>query len=326
MSGSPAENGADEDRTNEDRTDADRSLGESLRYLLILSRPRFWLYLAGPVAVGVVYAAETPADLLTPAAVGLFAYFLFPANVLLYGVNDAYDAEIDARNPKKANGGADGAEDADTTGPAADAKEARWRGDPLAAAAVAVSGLLGLATFALAPPVAWPYLAGFFLLGVEYSAPPLRFKTTPLLDSVSNGLYILPGAAAYATVAGAHPPALALVGAWLWTMAMHTFSAIPDIDPDRAAGVTTTATALGEARTYAYCLVCWTGAAAAFAALDVRFLFAFGVYPLFLSWVATSDVAVERAYWWFPVVNAVVGAGITMAGLWLLVPVTEVVA
>ncbi|GAB3418736.1 prenyltransferase [Haloparvum alkalitolerans] len=307
------------------RSDADRSPGESLRYLLTLSRPRFWLYLAGPVAVGVVYAAETPADLLAPAAVGMFAYFLLPANVLLYGVNDAYDAEIDARNPKKANGDAAGA-NADSTAPGEAAKEARWRGDPLAAAAVAASGLLGLATFALAPPLAWPYLAGFFLLGVEYSAPPLRFKTTPLLDSVSNGLYILPGAAAYATVAGAHPPALALVGAWLWTMAMHTFSAVPDIEPDRAAGVTTTATALGEARTYAYCLVCWTGAAAAFAALDIRFLFAFGVYPLFLSWVATSDVAVERAYWWFPLVNGVVGAGITMGGLWLLVPATEVIA
>ncbi|WP_058366006.1 prenyltransferase [Haloparvum sedimenti] len=332
MDNTPEENvNADGGRSGSDRADSDRSPGDSLRYLLTLSRPRFWLYLAGPVAVGVVYAADSTADLLAPAAIGLFAYFLFPANVLLYGVNDAYDAEIDARNPKKANGDAAGVV-ADATEPGSGApepseaaKEARWRGDPLAAVAVAASGLLGLATFALAPPLAWPYLAGFFLLGVEYSAPPLRFKTTPLLDSLSNGLYILPGAAAYATVAGAHPPALALAGAWLWTMAMHTFSAVPDIEPDRAAGITTTATALGKARTYAYCLVCWTGAAAAFAALDVRFLFAFGVYPLFLSWVATSDVAVERAYWWFPLVNGVVGAGITMGGLWLLVPVTEVV-
>jgi hypothetical protein len=35
---------------------------------------------------------------------------------------------------------------------------------------------------------------------VEYSAPPLRFKTTPFLDSLSNGLYILPGVVAYAAI------------------------------------------------------------------------------------------------------------------------------
>jgi len=39
-----------------------------LRYLLKLSRPRFWLYLAGPVIVGVTYGAGTTADLLSVPA------------------------------------------------------------------------------------------------------------------------------------------------------------------------------------------------------------------------------------------------------------------
>jgi len=100
--------------------------------------------------------------------------------------------------------------------------------------------------------------------------PASGFKTTPFLDSVSNGLYILPGAAAYAAVSGTHPPIAALAGAWLWAMGMHTFSAIPDIEPDRAAGIRTTATLLGEGRTYAYCVACWVAAAVAFAAVDIR--------------------------------------------------------
>jgi 4-hydroxybenzoate polyprenyltransferase len=166
------------------------------------------------------------------------------------------------------------------------------------------------------PRLAWPWLAGFLVLGVAYSAPPLRLKTTPPLDSVSNGLYVLPGAAAYAAVAGAHPPALALASGWLWTMGMHTFSAIPDIEPDRAAGLRTTATALGETRTFAYCGAVWALAAVAFGLLDYRLGLLLSVYPLLATGVYVSDVSTDSAYWWFPTVNAVVGAVLTLGGLW----------
>ncbi|WP_144922880.1 prenyltransferase [Halorubrum salsamenti] len=285
-----------------------RSIGDLLRYLLVLSRPRFWLYLAGPVAVGVTYGIADVDGLFTPVTVGLAAYFLVPANVFLYGVNDAFDADVDELNPKK------------------EGREARWRGDRLVALGVIASGALGLAAFAITPRVAWPYLAGFLTLGAGYSAPPVRFKTTPLLDSVSNGLYVLPGAAAYAAVAGTHPPAAALAGAWLWAMGMHTFSAIPDIEPDRAAGIRTTATLLGERRTYAYCLACWVAAAVAFAAVDLRLGALLGVYPVFVAWVARSPIAVDRAYWWFPALNTAVGTLLAMGGLWRVYPITEALA
>ena len=285
-----------------------RSIAELLRYLLVLSRPRFWLYLAGPVAVGVTYGIADVDGLFTPVTVGLAAYFLVPANVFLYGVNDAFDADIDELNPKKED------------------REARWRGDRVVAFAVVASAALGLVAFAATPRVAWPYLAGFLLLGAAYSAPPVRFKTKPVLDSVSNGLYVLPGAAAYAAVTGTNPPLAALVGAWFWAMGMHTFSAIPDIEPDRAAGIRTTATLLGEKRTYAYCIVCWVAAAVAFAAVDLRLGVLLGVYPVFAAWVARSSVAVDRAYWWFPALNTAVGTLLAMGGLWRVYPITEVLA
>ncbi|SDM60791.1 4-hydroxybenzoate polyprenyltransferase [Halogranum gelatinilyticum] len=272
-----------------------------LRYLLKLSRPRFWLYLAGPVVVGVAFAAETPSDLFAPVAVALFAYFLLPANVLLYGVNDVFDADVDEANPKK------------------DEKEVRYGGGLLVPAAVVASGLLGLATFAITPPVAWPWLAGFFVLGVQYSAPPLRFKTTPFLDSVSNGLYILPGVAAYAALAGTNPPLAAVAGGWLWTMGMHTFSAIPDIEPDREAGIRTTATYLGESRTYWYCAACWLAAAVAFGTLDWRAGALLLAYPVAVFAIVRSSVDVARAYWWYPALNTVVGMVMTLGGLWEVV-------
>ncbi len=281
-------------------------LAEQLRYLLTVSRPRFWFYLAGPVVVGVAAAASTVPELFGLAGIVLFAYFLLPANVVLYGVNDIFDADVDVDNPKKTD------------------KEARWQGSRLVVASVVASGLLYVVVFALTPTAAWPWLVGFLLLAVQYSAPPFRFKTTPVLDSVSNGLYILPGVAAYAAVAGSQPPALAIAGAWLWTMGMHTFSAIPDISPDRRAGIETTATLLGERRTYGYVGLCWLTSAAAFGAVDLRLGVLMAVYPLFVGWVAASSVAVDRAYWWFPALNTVVGTLITLGALWRIVPLWEV--
>ena len=287
---------------------ADRSgVVGRLWYLLVLSRPRFWLYLAGPVAVGVTYGIGDVSELFTPVTISLAGYFLVPANVFLYGINDLFDADVDELNPKK------------------DAREARWQGDRLTVAAVGLAAGLGVGTFAITPRIAWPYLAGFLVLSAGYSAPPLRFKTTPLADSVSNGLYVLPGAAAYAAVAGAQPPVAALVGAWLWTMGMHTFSAIPDIEPDRAAGIRTTATVLGARQTYLYCLACWAIAAASFATVDGRLGLLLGVYPVFVTWVARSAVSVDRAYWWFPALNTAVGTLLAMGGLWRVYPVWAVV-
>jgi len=273
---------------------------DQLRYLLKLSRPRFWLYLAGPVVVGIAYGAESTGDLFSLPAIATFCYFLLPANVYLYGINDVFDAEIDEENPKK------------------ERKEVRFGGQPFVVAAVALTGMGLLVLVPLVNLTAALYLGAYFLLATEYSAPPLRFKTTPFLDSLSNGLYVLPGAAAYAAVAGQHPPALALAGAWLWTMAMHTFSAIPDVEPDREAGIRTTATWLGESRTYAYCVAVWTAAAVAFAAVDYRLGALLGVYPAFVAWVARSSVAVDRAYWWFPSLNTVVGTALTLGALWRL--------
>jgi 4-hydroxybenzoate polyprenyltransferase len=269
-------------------------------YVLRLSRPRFWLYLAGPVVVGVAYAAASPAELFDPIAVALLLYFLLPANVYLYGINDVFDADVDAENPKK------------------DDREVRYRGDRLVPGLVLVCGALGVAFVPLLPREGAVAMAGWLLLAAAYSAPPFRFKTTPPFDSVSNGLYVLPGVVAYAALAGTAPPLAALAGGWLWAMGMHAFSAIPDIEPDRRAGVRTTATVLGERRTYAYCAGCWLTAAAVFGVVHPFFAGVLGAYPLFVAGIVAADVDVDRAYWWFPAINTVAGMTLTLAALWVM--------
>jgi len=269
--------------------------------LVVVSRPRFWLYLAGPVLVGVAYGAPDVAALTAPVVVALFGYFLVPANVFLYGVNDVYDADVDTENPKKAG------------------RERRFHGDSATVAAVVASAALGVALVAVSPMVARPYLAGFLVLGWAYSAPPLRLKTRPPLDSIVNGLYILPGAAAYAVLAGTPPPPLAVLAGWVWAMGMHTFSAIPDIDPDRRAGIDTTATVLGGPATLVYCGLVWTVAAALFWTLDWRAGALLGLYPAVLGVVWWRSISVAEAYWWFPLLNSLVGAVLTIPGLWWVV-------
>jgi 4-hydroxybenzoate polyprenyltransferase len=268
------------------------------RRIIEVSRPRFWFYLAGPVIVGGIFGAASTAELFSPIALVYLAYFLLPANIFLYGINDLYDAQIDQENPKKT------------------AYESRWEGRRTTVAAVVLSAGGGLALTAVSAPVTWPAMGGFLLLAWQYSAPPGRFKTTPVADSVSNGLYILPGVAVYAQLSGALPPAAAIVGAWLWSMAMHTYSAIPDIGPDRTAGITTTATWLGSRRTLWYCGVVWSLAAATFAIVDPRWGALMLVYPLLLVVWDRRDIPTARAYWYYPWINTAVGAVIANAGLW----------
>jgi 4-hydroxybenzoate polyprenyltransferase len=289
--------------SDSDRFALDRVLppeDTAVGYLLRLSRPRFWLYLAGPVIVGVAYAASSVADLFAPLGLALFGYFLLPANIYLYGVNDIFDADIDAENPKK------------------EGREVRYQGSRLVVAAVVVSGLAGLAFVPFLPLAAVVVLALFGFLATEYSAPPLRFKTTPFLDSVSNGLYILPGVVAYTALAGQLPPLGAIVGGWLWTMGMHTFSAIPDIEPDRAAGIETTATYLGEFNTYLYCALMWLLAAVAFVYVHPFFTVVLMLYPLLVFGITYARVDVDEAYWWYPIINTAAGMVLTLAALYVL--------
>ena len=271
-------------------------------YLFWLSRPRFWLYLAGPVAIGVVYAASSTSEFFTPLTVALFLYFLFPANVYLYGINDIFDADIDEYNPKKSDEG----------------REVRYTGEGAVIAIVVVSGVLGLGFVPFVPAEATVGMLGFLLLGAAYSAPPLRLKTTPFLDSLSNGLYIMPAIVAYATLAASFPPLLAVAGGWAWTMAMHTFSAIPDIEPDRQAGIQTTATVFGQRLTLTYCAGFWLLAAVLMALVHPLLGVPFLAYPLFVALIAAFSIDVERAYWWFPVLNTLVGAALTMGAIWEL--------
>jgi lycopene elongase/hydratase (dihydrobisanhydrobacterioruberin-forming) len=221
-----------------------------LTWFMQLSRPRFWFYLFGPFIVGVA-AAYNQLDFalfntLTIVIAGIF--FLFPANLLIYGVNDLFDYETDKHNPKK--------KDYETL-IAPDSRKFFIK--VLGAIVVPFVALLSYLFVANDIYVGVWALVGFIFFGVGYSAPPIRAKTKPFLDSFFNILYVFPGLIGYAIMTNAWPPLQIVIAATAWVMAMHAFSAVPDIASDKKAKISTIATALGKNSTIILCALstCW---------------------------------------------------------------------
>lgn len=114
------------------------------------------------------------------------------------------------------------------------------------------------------------YLIVFLLSSYLYSCKPLRAKAKPFIDGIMNILYIaVPFSIIALSIAssyyyGQHPTynlsiTISLFCAALFRcMAMHCYSAIPDIEPDKQAGLTTTAIYLGKQNSLIYCSVLYT--------------------------------------------------------------------
>ncbi len=277
----------------------------SFRALVTISRPLFWFNTAVPVAWGWLLSGRR-LDLPT---VLLIAYFTFPYNLLLHGVNDRFDYESDLRNARK-----DSAEGALLVHPGNFRRLTRLM---LAWNLPALPLLL-----ALRSPAAALAFAALLALSVAYSAPP-RLKGRPGLDSLANVLYagsLLVSALAHRVA----PTPWAAVGAFaLWAIASHAFTAIQDLPADRAAGIRTVAVALGATPTALLALALYLAGAAtlrAVPALALLFIVYAGLVAAFLLGGRSFELA-HRLYRAFFSLNIAAGAAITLALIWQQRPV-----
>ena len=162
-------------------------------------------------------------------------------------------------------------------------------------------------------------LAGFLFFSIFYSAPPIRAKAIPFFDSAFNVLYVFPGAFAYQMLTGSFMPLSLFVAAGLWTMAMHAYSAIPDIDADKEAGLSTIATTLGRSGTLIFCLAAYLASATlAFNPLGYFAAALAAVYAamIALSWFSKKEDGVFSIYRYFPILNAAVGFALFWIVAW----------
>ena len=83
---------------------------------------------------------------------------------------------------------------------------------------------------------------------VAYSAPPMRFKERPVLDSVTSSTHFTAPAIIGASIQVGEVPAgvwIANAAVFLWGVASHALGAVQDVKADREAGLSSVATVLG---------------------------------------------------------------------------------
>jgi 4-hydroxybenzoate polyprenyltransferase len=211
--------------------------------LLLSSRPLSWINTAFPFAAA--YLLTTGSIDLTLVVGTIF--FLVPYNLAMYGINDVFDYESDLANPRK--GGVEGA--------VLDRSLHRWT---LAAAALSCLPFVVVLVL-LGGPASWLVLAVSLFAVVAYSAPGLRFKERPFLDSVTSSTHFVSPAVFGLVLAGAAftPQLVAVLAAFfLWGMASHAFGAVQDILPDREGGIASIATVMGATTTVRLALGAWS--------------------------------------------------------------------
>lgn len=205
----------------------------SLKKIFWVSRPVSWLNTAFPFAVGYLVANQLEVNAFLIIAT---FYFLWPYNLLMYGINDVFDYESDIRNPRK--GGIEGMKEEKAL-------------HPLIVKSVLILNI---------PLLAYLFLNGNLLANVilsilifdvvAYSIKGLRFKEKPFIDSISSSLHFV-GPLIYGLSLTQDPifPLSLILAFFLWGMASHAFGAIQDIIPDREAKLSSIATVLGAQKT-----------------------------------------------------------------------------
>lgn len=285
-----------------------------IRQLLLSSRPLSWVNTAFPFAAAYLLATR---EIDAVFVLGTL-YFLIPYNLAMYGINDVFDYESDLRNPRK--GGVEGA--------VLDRSLHRvtlW-------AVVITNVPFVVFLIAVGSPLSWLVLAISLSAVIAYSAPKLRFKERPFIDSITSSTHFVSPAVYGAVLAGASfsPQLLAVfAGFFLWGMASHAFGAVQDIVADREAGIGSIATVIGGKATVRI-------AFAGYLAAGVLMLFSTWPGPLaaglvipyaasVLPYWSIADGNAERAnagwrrFLWF---NFASGFLVTLIliGLWLSTP------
>ncbi|GIW69334.1 MAG: prenyltransferase [Patescibacteria group bacterium] len=262
---------------------------ERLSLILKISRPRFWFYVLGPYILG--WAVGGPDIFINPSFYLGLVFFSFPANFFIYGINDYYDKDTDLHNTKKGT------------------KEIFLKERKILKPYLLITIFIFFLYFLYARNIYQKLLLLiFYLLSYFYSSPPLRFKAKPFIDSLSNILYALPGFYAYHNIKNEGVPIWVFIAAWLWTSSMHLFSAIPDIEADKKAGLKTTAVFLSFKYSLYLCLILWL-LSALIATLNTGFssLILF-VYPFITFLIIVKFLPdLNKTYWKFPFINTVVG-------------------
>ena len=220
------------------------NMGEkSLAFRIITaSRPISWINTAYPFGVGYYLLTGSVDWFLILGSL----FFLIPYNIVMYGVNDVFDYASDAQNPRK--GGIEGALLPPST----------HRAVLIICALSSIPFLLGM--WWAGPLIASCFLCLLMVDVIAYSAPPLRTKELPVVDSVTSSIHFV-GPLVYAILVTESPWSsqltMVVISFLCWGIAAHAFGAVQDILPDREASLRSIATEFGARHTVRLAIALW---------------------------------------------------------------------
>jgi 4-hydroxybenzoate polyprenyltransferase len=201
------------------------------------------MYFIGPYLIGIGAAQEfNTAIKINPDIFLWLIFFTLPANLFIYGMNDIADTDTDTFNDKKGS------------------YEVRIKNNDKKVVIISsiVLMLPFIPLFIRSSVYEKIYLIIFIIFGLIYSLPPIRLKAVPFVDSLSNGvLYTMAGLMGYFASGGREISWLPYIAGFIWASVMHAYSAIPDIESDKKAGIKTIATVLGQKNSIILCGLCY---------------------------------------------------------------------
>ena len=202
---------------------------DKFKLIVKVSRPVFWLIFPLVFVFGMLISGAK----LTFLPLLQILLLSFPYSIILYGINDVYDYESDKRNPRKNS----------MWGfilkPAYDSliiNASIFSAVVIFLSSLITLNLLNIIVMSIA-----------LFLAYAYSAPPLRLKTKPPLDSITNGAYFIVPFLLGASF-GKFPSHLLVQAVWVTVsvMGLHAFSTIMDYSSDKEAGERTFAIMFGK--------------------------------------------------------------------------------
>lgn len=265
----------------------------TLKRVIKISRPRFWLYELGTFFIGIIAGGFFGVPLVSIVIWGI--YFLISANILIYGINDIYDYDTDKLNPKKQNY-------EDLLNPTDHKKIYFWI---LVTNIPFVFFIFNLSKATIISLFFFVFFATF------YSAKPIRAKARPFFDSFfSAGHYIATGVFGYFLTNPEHSfPLWGIIAGMFWAISMHAYSAVPDIESDASGGLATIATYLGKNKTIVLCASLYTISAIIGSVLVGWWISILLIPYLFIMYKSyfADDGSLFKLYKYFPILNAFSG-------------------
>ncbi len=213
------------------------------KFLLLVkeSRPIGWIL--GPLVflTGMTFSGSI---ILTPVSIFQILLLSFPGCIFLYAMNDVYDYESDKLNPRK-----------NLAGGWLDSKLEPEYHPYVTKVSIFVVLLMFLSSFLTLNITNILAMAVLVFSANYYSAPPLRFKERPVIDSVSNGMmFVGTFLLGYSFGGSIFDLGIDFYLITACVIGIHAYTTIMDYEFDKKAGYKTFAVVFGERGTSLFVL------------------------------------------------------------------------